>query len=169
MNWDRMITTFIVWKLLSHSFNNVAVFWTCTYMYIVLSGNCTKTIERQTKELSGSLFQVSASYEIFLYGEFFTAVRVVWTPTGLHQECIHHFYWYSKSYYWDTCTLHNMLKYLWLVLSTVHTCTSYLFCYSGIHSGSGRPTYTEHFDWHKHGWTSSYRFGYVRCFYSADA
>lgn len=26
------------------------------------------------------------------------------------------------------------------------TCTSYLFCYSGIHSGPGRPTYTEHFD-----------------------
>lgn len=26
------------------------------------------------------------------------------------------------------------------------TCTSYLFCYSGIHSWPGRPTYTEHFD-----------------------
>lgn len=136
-------------------------------MYIVFIGNSTKTIKRQTKELSRSLFQVSASHEIFLYGEFFTALCVVWTPTSLHQECVHHFYRYSKLYYWDI--LHNILKYLWLLLNTVHTCDIYLFCYSGLHSGPGRPTYTEHFDWHKHGWTSSYRFGYVICFYSTDA
>lgn len=155
----RMITSFIVWQLF------ITSFWKCCcILNLHIHVHCIfqETARKPLKDKLKNFLEVCSKFQPvmrYFFMENFSQPSV-WFERRLA---------YTKSVSTTSIGIvnHSYITYytkISVISAQYSTCTSYLFCYSGIHSWPGRPTYTEHFDWHKHGWTSSYRFGYVGCF-----